>query len=407
MPHYEAIAHVFWELPFPLRLPPTAFFCWEPGEGLGLFDPRPEVGELAWRRRSCFLQAAEVFSDVGHPNPCYPTHDYLVTSHLRSGREIKTALLTRGPEGGFAEARPYAITNLFLCLRHRADYPSAAVLERAGVALNNILDAYRFITMDPLARSVRADQDSYYTLVSVADLPSDLGDVEPRAALQMLDRVSFGSVIGVNRAHHVGLNSFDDLVAGDTIPADALRLFDSLIATPHDLELFHHLVFSAIRRLKRKEHALAVLDAQSAFEGLVAVLVVENLGAQGQTLQQIEAVMAPGGRYHLLQRRLEELDRIAAAQAPAGSQPLQFLGSPEERQWRPALYALRNRVVHEGLRDLPFAEAKAGLVAGLHAIHRVQELTPAFGRGMIWSGPALDLGHLQQSAGRISRLFEA
>lgn len=407
MAQYQALAHVFWELPFPLRLPPAAFFCWEPGEGLGLFDPRPEVGELVWRRRSCLLQAAEVFPAVGHPNQCYPTHDYVITSRLRSGREIKTAQLTRGPEGGFVEARPYTIANIFLCLRQRAEYPSPGVLERAGLALNNILDVYRFITMDPLARSLRADQDSYYTLVSVADLPEDLGDVEPKAALQMLGCLSFGSEVGVSRAHHVGLNSFDDLVAGDTIPGDAVRTLDSLIAEAHELELFHQLVFSAIRRLKRKEHALAVLDAQSAFESLVSVLVGESLTTQGETPQQIETAMAPGGRVHTLQRRLEELDRVAGTQAGPGTQPLRFLGSPEESQWRTALYALRNRIVHEGLRDVPFAEAKAGLMAGLHAIHRVQELTPAFNRAMIWSGAALDLGHLQQSSGRLSRLFEA
>ena len=114
-----------------------------------------------------------------------------------------------------------------------------------------------------------------------------------------------------------------------------------------------------------------------------------------------------GGPVHTLWRRLEELDRIAAGQAGPSTQPLPFLGSPEEALWRTALYALRNRVVHEGLRDVPFAEAKAGLVAGLHAIHRVQELTPSFNRAMIWSGPALDLGHLEQSSGRLSRLFEA
>jgi hypothetical protein len=70
------------------------------------------------------------------------------------------------------------------------------------------------------------------------------------------------------------------------------------------------------------------------------------------------------------------------------------------------LYGLRNRIVHEGLRSVPFEEAKAGVVAGLHAIHQIQDLTYAFARPMIWSGAALDLDHIQKSAGRISRLFE-
>lgn len=344
--------------------------------------------------------------NLGIPNQCYPTHDYLITSRLRSGRQIKTALLTRGPDGGFVEARPYAVANIFLCLRQRAEYPTAGVPERASVALNNVLDIYRFVTMDPLARSVRPDRDCYYALVSVADLPKNLGDIEPQAALRMVSNVAFGSVIGVNRAHHIGLDSFDDLLAGEVIPADVQQLFESLISGSHSLELFHQLVFSAIRRLKRNEHALAVLDAQSAFESLVAILVVEALTRQGQSKQQIEAEMASGGRLNTLQGRLEELDRIAAGGA-ANAQTRRFLGCQEEVRWRGALYSLRNRIVHEGLRSVPFKEAKAGVVAGLHAIHQIQDLTPVFARPMIWSGAALELDHVQESAGRISRLFEA
>jgi len=304
------------------------------------------------------------------------------------------------------EARPYAVANIFLCLRQRAEYPTAGVVERAGLALNNVLDIYRFVTMDPLVRSVRPDRDCYYALVSVADLPNNLGDVEPRTALRMVSNVRFGSVIGVNRAHHIGLNSFDDLLAGEIIPADVQQLFESLISGAHSLELFHQLIFSAIRRLKRNEHALAVLDAQSAFESLVAVLLVEALTRQGQSTQQIEAEMASGGRLNTLQRRLEELDHVAAAGGAANARPRRFLGCPEEVRWRGALYGLRNRIVHEGLRSVPFEEAKAGVVAGLHAIHQIQDLTPAYARPMIWSGAALNLDHIQKSAGRISRLFE-
>jgi hypothetical protein len=107
MPQYEAVAHVFWELPFPLRLPPNAIFTWEPAEGVALFDPRPDVGELAWKRRCHFLQATEVFPDTGPPNHCYPVHDYLIASRLRSGREIKTAQQFRRPLGRWCNPSRY------------------------------------------------------------------------------------------------------------------------------------------------------------------------------------------------------------------------------------------------------------------------------------------------------------
>ena len=34
---FWAVAHVLWELPFPLRLPPKAFPIWEPAEGVAAF----------------------------------------------------------------------------------------------------------------------------------------------------------------------------------------------------------------------------------------------------------------------------------------------------------------------------------------------------------------------------------
>jgi hypothetical protein len=411
MPRYEGLVHILWELPFPLRLPPVALFCWEPGEGVALFDPRPEVGDLSWRRASAIVQAADVFADTGPRNELYPTHDYLVVSKLRSGQEVPTARLTAGAAGGFVEVRPYTVANIFLCVRQRADYASPTVLERAEAALNNILDVYRFVTLDPLVRAVKAQHDCYYTMVSVADMPVDAdcasrGDIDPRSALEMVSRASFGSSIGVNRAHRIGLNSLEDLHAGDILPAEFLSVVDSLLAAPSGLEVFHQLLFSAIRRLKRGDESLSVLDAQSALESLVAVVLSEALGHRGKTASAIEAEMAYKGQFHSLQRRLEEIDRIAAAETSPGGQPKKFLGSPEEARWRTALYGLRNRIVHQGLRTVSFAEAKGALVAGLHAIHKIQDLAPSFGRDRIWSGGALDLSHIQNTSGRISRIFE-
>jgi hypothetical protein len=75
--------------------------------------------------------------------------------------------------------------------------------------------------MDPLVRSVRADLDSYYTLVSVAELPPQKNYIETQEALMMVGSLNFGKIVGKNRMHHVGLNSLEDLMSGDFIPADA------------------------------------------------------------------------------------------------------------------------------------------------------------------------------------------
>ena len=400
MPQFEAIAHVLWELPFPLRLPPHAFLTWEPDEEIALCDPRPSVGDLIWKRSSDLLRPERVFSDLGPPNNVFPQHDYVITSRLASGDEIPTAKLTQGPMGGFIEPRPYSIVNLFLCLRLKRDYAAPRLLERAGLALNNILDIYRFVTMDPLARSVRADLDSYYTIISIADIPDPTKERTSREALSLISTLSFGSTIGENRLHHIGLNSFEDLLSGGVLQPDAVRLFVSIVQTRHSLELFHQLFLEAVRRLKRGEHAFAVLDAQSAFESFVAVLTSETLQDQGMAPAAIEAEMALGGKLHLLQQRLRHLDSFA--KSPTSP----FLGSAEETNWRRDLYDVRNRIVHGGVRSVSFADARVAVVAGLHAVAVVQMLSPSFRRKMTWSGDYLDLPHIQQTSGRLSRLWE-
>lgn len=409
MPQCEAVVHVSWELPFALRLSSRAFFIWEPEYGVAVFDPRPRVGDLTWQRSSSVLPADTLYTDLGPPNEhAFPDREYLVTSLLQSGRELPTAKLTSGSAGGFVEPRAYTLANLFLCLQTRSTYDSPAVMERAGEALNNFVDVYRFVTMDPLIRSLRVDKDCYYTMLSVADVPLDSQALPAQAVLQNIGNLGFGHILGVNCAHKIGLNSFDDLFPGDPLPDANFQLLLQLTGAPHHLELFHQLIFSAIRRLKRHEEALAVLDAQSAFEALVALLVREELQRQGLSSTDIETQLSYSGPLGTLQRRLERLDRVAASLAPgsAGGRPPAFLNSPTEYNWRRDLYKLRNRIVHEGLRTVPFQDAKRGIVAGLHAVHAIQALHPAFNRPLTWSGPALDLLHIQESAGRLSRLFE-
>ena len=404
MPVYEALAHVLWELPFPLRLPPEIIPVWEPEEQIALFDPRPEVGEIVWRRTSTLLDRASVIPDAGPANNWYPEYDYRLFAHYPppDGRTL-IAQIDRGRDGGFIEPRQYAVVNVILCLRNEADGASESVVRRATSVVNNILDAYRFATLDPLARALRADLDTYYTVVSIGPLPP-LGDVEHAGiALQAIDRVQFGTELGVNRFHRMGANAFSDLFEPEPLRRELLEIFDELVREQHELELFHVLMFSAIRRLKRHEHALAIFDAQSAFETLVAAILVERLAAAGHTAASIEQMLAPGGPFLPLQRRLNELDRIAQSQPT----PRRFDGSTQEVRWRQTLYRLRNEIAHEGRREVTFDEAKEALVAGMHAMHAVQDLAPEFNRKLAWGGDVLDLPHVVESRGRLARLFES
>lgn len=407
MAKFEAVAHVTWELPFPLRLPPRAFLTWEPAEGKALFDPRPDVGELSWSRTSRLLPAKDLYGDLGPENPhSYPEHAYLVTCSDPNGKAHKTANLTGGRDGGFSEARPYTFANLFLCLRELGSYAAETVRNRAAASLNNFIDIYRFATMDPLARSLDAARDCYYTMVSVAELPREMKDGEPAELLIRIGELQFGHIIGRNRSHTVGLNSFSDLYPGPELPPEQLEAIYPLAESRHEMELFHHLFLSAIRRLKRNETAFAVLDAQSAFESFVAVLIVEELRRRGLSPQQIEHEMTHPQPLHSLAPRLRELDVIAKRNA-AGRTFAPFLNSTAHVRWKDDLYRPRNRIVHTGLREISFDSAKGAVVAGLRGVDAINELSPLFARPMRWSGGAVDLPHIQQSAGRLSRLFES
>lgn len=408
MPRYLAVAHVQWELPFPLRLPPQAFLCWEPGEGVGAFVSAPNVGTLSWSRASNLLTAADVFADAGPGALTFPTHDYRVASVLASGREIMTAELTRGPAGGFQEPRPHSIANVCLCLRATAESWADAAIARAAAALNNVIDIYRFLTLDPLARSIDGHRDTYYTLVSMATVPADWPEGSPQDVLLRLDELHFGTTLGIDRVHRIGANSYDDLILGGALPQEHLNLFTRLVGAQHELDLFHHLVFDAIRRLKRFEWALAVFDAQSAFEVQVATVLTGILTRRGVAAADIETQFAPRGGLDSLQRRLVEIDRAAETEATAAGVPSrQFLGSQAETAWRYDLYRVRHTVVHEGVRHLTFDIAKRALQAGLRAAFEIQDLRPSFNRPFVWTGDVLNLSHLTQSAGRLSRIFEA
>jgi hypothetical protein len=141
---------------------------------------------------------------------------------------------------------------------------------------------------------------------------------------------------------------------------------------------------------------------------LVATVLSEILTRDGAGPQDVEDWFAQGGRLDSLQKRLIEIDRRASAEAVAAGEPVRrFTGSPTETEWRNDLYRVRHRVVHQGLRALSFEVAKRAIQVGLRASHAVQDLRPSYNWRLAWSGDVLDLPHITQSAGRLSRIFEA
>ncbi|MBI3047601.1 MAG: hypothetical protein HYY76_04755 [Acidobacteria bacterium] len=401
---FTLVKHVRWELPFPLRLPPQAFLGWEPLHRVAAVCLIPGVGALQWKRQCSFLQRADVFVDPG-PEPSddeFPSHNYRLASLLaRNGREVLTLELTGGRGGGFEEARPHSTANVFLVLTSQDSTNDTDLVNRAAQAINNFITLVAFMTLDGMSRPMNGDLDSYYTVISTARVPEDLGCGTAEEVLLGLDRLTFSSIVGEGRSHKVGMNSFEDLMPGAAIDRPPLLpQFVDLVRDEQRFELWHQLFWSSLRRLKRREYALAILDAESAFEVCVALTLRDALQRQGLTAEAADAALAADlGR---LQDRLVRLDRIAQAEGATE----RFIGSQAERNWRHELYDVRHDVVHHGIRELTFDVSKAGISRGLQAVERLLTLTPTFRRNFLWTQGATTLAHLRESAGRVSRLFE-
>lgn len=403
---YESVAAVRLELPFLLRLPPKGFLCWEPREGVGAIHPQADVGELTWCRRSVMLRPEHLGIRVVPEDPkALPLHDYQIRPHLETGESLYLGSLKGGPDGGFSEPRPYTTATIFLCLRVRAEAGQDATLKRAVEAINNIIALYRFMVMDPLARPIRGHLDAIYAVVSRADLPTELRGLPAQDVLSHAPGLPYGSTIGKDRFHHVGMNSRDDVLHPLSMPDEGVAQFANLIQNRCEVELFHELFISALRRCRRAEHALAVVDAQSAFEVFVATALRDALKSEGKADDDVDTMFAAGGRLHLLQRRLREIDAVVARRAGSGAIPRTFLGSAAETCWRSDLYGLRNRIAHGGVRDVTFDQAKLGIAAGLKAVAAIESLDPMIKRKLSWPAPLLDLAWLTEMPGSLFRLF--
>jgi hypothetical protein len=410
MASFRGVAHVRWELPFPLMLKPLLYKCWEPETGVAAFHPVSDVGSLIWSRKCGFLGATRIFgAEPEEPEGAfYPQDNYLVKSELAPGVEVPTLQLTKGRTGGFVEARPFCTINVYLCLRNERDHLGAGVLDRASAAINNVATLYRFFTMDPLARELDVRQDVYYTVVSLARVPKELETSPAEVVLDHLRDFTFSAILGDGRTHHIGMNSLDALIPSRIMEGQHLKWFKREAKSEHKVEIFQQLFLSAIRRIDRREFALSTVDAQSAFEAAVAATLLDILKAEGLTEDESRKEMANKGEYHWLRDRLEKLDAVAGAEAAkAGRQFTKFKGSPAHSEWNASLYQLRNDVVHGGRRSVDFAEAKRALVAGLNGVHALHTLSPTFVRPLSWSPPLTNMDHLKENAGRLFRVFEA
>jgi hypothetical protein len=349
---YYGVVHVRWELPFPTRLPAKPLLCWEPGEG---------------------------------------------TNVLSTGAQLFTTEILAGAQGGFDEAHAYTIANVFLCLKTRSDFDNEAPVTRAYSAVNNVLGIHALLAADGWSRPIRQSLDTYATTSSLAVLPADWPQLAPGDLLMRIERLSFANEIGHGRTMTIGTGSPDDLLQ-QQFEDSVMPLLYEHCRHRFDLAPYQQLILSAIRRLRRREHAGAVIDAQSGVEVCVEGLLRRALLGVGRSEEQVDGDIENLG----LGRRIEQLDRLSKAKAVEK----RFEQSIERQAWNRHLADLRHDIVHRGVREVSFEQARQGIAAGMTAIKALEDNWPEFQPAIRWAGDYLRGDHLKENAGKLYRLFD-
>jgi len=397
---YYGLAHVRFELPFPTRLPARAISCWELDEGAAiLMCSMPRIGTVQWRRSSTLVDERRLLRErsVEEPSAAIDLNSYRQSNVLSTGEELFMTEIHGGAQGGFDEAHAYTIANIFLCLRQKADFGDGQPLRRAYAAMNNVLGIHALLAVDGYVRPLRQSLDTYATASSLAVVPADWPQMTAADLVRKFDQLGFATEIGHGRTMTIGTGSPDDLLQGQfndsaiaMVVANCQDLFEP---APHQ-----QLALSAIRRLRRREHVGAVIDAQSAVEVCVEGLLRRALLAAGRTEDQVDRDIADVG----LGVRIDRLDALSRAKGVER----RFGPSAERTAWNRDLASLRHDIVHRGVRDITFEQARRGIAAGLTAMKTLEDNWPDFFPRIRWDGDFLKAEHLKESAGKLYRLFD-
>ena len=397
---YFGLAALRWELPFSLRIAAAPIACWEPTEGSAMLRLQPNIGTVQWRRSNKLLSGKEAFGDRFEDEDEWtlPSRSYRMAAVIR-GREYFTTELSPGANGGFDEAQPYTVATIFLCLRHKGDFDTEKLKGRAAAALNNVIGIHGMIALDGYTRPVRPELDSYYTTVSLSTLPEDWPQLSPAQVFERLDLLQFSTEIGHGRHHGIGLGSAEDL-CHTPFDTDEMAIVERLAKSQVELRPYQSLMLSSLRRLIGRDTPQAVIDAQSAAEVCVGHLLRTAWLEAGRTDAQIEAEFNEIG----VGQRIVRLDKLNKQINGSNDR---FESSPIHQRWTKGLASLRHRIVHGGLRTVPFADAQRCASTALAVIVELERLWPGYAPPFRWSPELESLPRLRETKGKLFRLFDS
>jgi len=113
-----------------------------------------------------------------------------------------------------------------------------------------------------------------------------------------------------------------------------------LVRKHYDVPLHYELILTAQVELKRRNHHIAILEAETAFEVYIARVLVETSVAVGLVKSAVISEMEDARRLGLLSKRLRRLDSVVGqyrmSQSLVKLPP--FVNSTTYTNWKSNLY---------------------------------------------------------------------
>ena len=158
--------------------------------------------------------------------------------------------------------------------------------------------------------------------------------------MNRINDISFCSDVGRGRQLRYRLNTLEDLFSGPPLEKRSLNLFTRLVRKHYDVPLHYELILTAQVELKRRNHHIAILEAETAFEVYIARVLVETSVAVGLVKSAVISEMEDARRLGLLSKRLRRLDSVVGqyrmSQSLVKLPP--FVNSTTYTNWKSNLY---------------------------------------------------------------------
>ncbi|HMQ79970.1 MAG TPA: hypothetical protein PKE39_01675 [Ignavibacteria bacterium] len=363
------------DLPFYLRLPSNRFLSYDEKHKICVIIPLQRLGEKIFNKKTKLAEEQELLDDPQiHELTTRKIlgYDYKVVSDYND-KQI-TTLETRIQEnGGFTQLQAYTEITMFIYVLNE-NPKSEDIKKRLFANLNHFLKIYKLVTQDPFITKIDKELNLYYVDWGIGKIKETAKDQDVNEILWLKD-VIFSSQIGEDRGIQLQTNSIEDLYPGSMLDQEYLQIFANSILGEYELPLFYDLILEAQRQLKFRNFHIAIIEAQSAFESYTSQLLTTFFKREGLSLEQI-ANFFQDNMFH---KRLKILDgHIANYKNLRGELYNNFINSNLYLEWKEDLYRLRNKIVHEGFREIDFESTRDAISITKDVIFHFEKTLPEF-----------------------------